>query len=173
MIQPRLAAVVAVARNGVIGRDGDLPWRIPSDLKNFKATTLGKPVMMGRKTWDSLPRKPLPGRPNIVVSRSMTETEGAQVVAETHAALQAARSAAQELGVDEVCLIGGAQLYTDLLAMTDRIYFTEVDLEPQGDAVFPALDPAQWHEVEATRFEAQPGDDAGFTLRILDRIAAA
>ncbi|MEE4248760.1 MAG: dihydrofolate reductase, partial [Kangiellaceae bacterium] len=83
---PRLAAVVAVAKNGVIGRDGDLPWRIPSDLKRFKAVTLGKPVVMGRKTWDSLPRKPLPGRPNFVVSRTLSEAEGATVFADTDAA---------------------------------------------------------------------------------------
>ncbi len=173
MPSPRLSAVVAVARNGVIGRDGDLPWRIPSDLKNFKATTLGKPVVMGRKTWDSLPRKPLPGRPNFVVSRSVSALEGAQVFADTAPTLEAARRAAKELGVDEVCLIGGARLYADLLPVTDRIYFTEVELDPEGDAVFPVLDLDQWKEVSATRFAPQPGDDAAFTVRILDRIAAA
>ncbi|MCP2669814.1 dihydrofolate reductase [Maricaulaceae bacterium EIL42A08] len=171
-IQPRLAAVVAVAKNGVIGREGDLPWRIPSDLKNFKATTLGKPVVMGRKTWDSLPRKPLPGRANIIVSRSMTEAEGAHVFPDTSSAIIAARTAALDAGVDEVALIGGARLYTDLLPLTDRIYLTEVDLEPEGDAHFPALDPDAWTEVSAQRFEAQPGDDAGFVVRILDRVAA-
>jgi dihydrofolate reductase len=169
---PRLAAVVAVAKNGVIGRDGDLPWRIPSDLKRFKAVTLGKPVVMGRKTWDSLPRKPLPGRPNFVVSRTLAEADGATVFADIDAAISAAQAAAQELGVDEVCLIGGARLYTDLLEQTDRIYFTEVDLEPEGDAVFPALDSAVWREVETERVEPQQGDDAGFTVRILDRVAA-
>jgi len=168
----RLAAVVAVAKNGVIGRDGDLPWRIPSDLKRFKAVTLGKPVVMGRKTWDSLPRKPLPGRPNFVVSRTLTETGGAEVFADADAALKAAHAAAEELGVDEVCLIGGARLYADLLDLTDRIYFTEVELEPVGDALFPTLDPAIWREVAAERVEPQPGDDAGFTVRILDRVAA-
>jgi dihydrofolate reductase len=168
----RLAAVVAVAKNGVIGRDGDLPWRIPSDLKRFKAVTLGKPVVMGRKTWDSLPRKPLPGRPNFVVSRTLSTADGATVFTETDAALEAARAAAEELGVEEVCLIGGARLYADLLDQTDRIYFTEVDLEPEGDAVFPALDPAVWREVETEHVAPQPGDDAGFTVRILDRMAA-
>ncbi len=172
MSAPKLAAVVAVARNGVIGRKGDLPWRIPSDLKNFKATTLGKPVVMGRKTWDSLPRKPLPGRANLVVSGSLAEAEGAHVFADTSSALIAARTAALEAGVDEVSLIGGARLYADLLPLTERIYLTEVDLEPEGDAHFPALDPAQWKEVSATRFAAQPGDDAGFVVRILDRVAA-
>ncbi len=173
MTRPRLAAVVAVARNGVIGRDGDLPWRIPSDLKRFKAVTLDKPVVMGRKTWDSLPRKPLPGRTNIVVSRTLAEAEGARVFASTEAALAAAERAAQDAGVDEICLIGGARLYADLLDRTDRIYLTEVDLAPQGDALFPALAPGQWREVDAERVEPQPGDDAGFTARILDRVTAA
>ena len=172
MTRPRLAAVVAVAKNGVIGRDGDLPWRIPSDLKRFKAVTLGKPVVMGRKTWDSLPRKPLPGRTNIIVSRSLEEAEGAMVCASIEAALAAAEIAALKADVEEICLIGGAQLYADLLEQTDRIYLTEVDLEPEGDARFADLDPGAWREVEAERVEAQPGDDAGFTVRILDRIAA-
>ena len=170
MSRIKLVSVVAVARNGVIGRDGDLPWRIPSDLKRFKAVTLGKPVVMGRKTWDSLPRKPLPRRANIVISRSLGDAVGAQVFADLELALEAARGAAVEAGVDEICLIGGAQLYRDLLDRTDRIYLTEVDLEPEGDARFPALDPVQWREVSAQRVDAAPGDDAGFTLRILDRI---
>lgn len=172
MTKPRLAAVVAVARNGVIGRDGDLPWRIPSDLKRFKAVTLGKPVIMGRRTWDSLPRRPLPGRPNYVISRTLDEAEDALVFNDPDQALAHARDAARALGVEEVCLIGGAQLYADLLALTERIYFTQVDLEPQGDAVFPHLDLAQWDETSAEAFSAQPGDDAGFTLRILDRLTA-
>lgn len=169
----RLAAVVAVAKNGVIGRDGDLPWRIPSDLKRFKAVTLGKPVVMGRKTWESLPRKPLPGRANIIVSRTLPAAEGATVCASVEAALAAAETAAREAGADEICLIGGARLYADLLDQTERLYFTEVDLAPEGDARFPDLDPGQWREVSAERVEAQPGDDAGFTLRILERVTAA
>ncbi|MFW6413183.1 MAG: dihydrofolate reductase, partial [Oceanicaulis sp.] len=107
MTRPRLVIVVAVAKNGVIGRDGDLPWRIPSDLKRFKAATLGKPVIMGRKTWESLPRKPLPGRANIVVSRSMSAAAGAQVVSTPEAALDAAAIAAAHAGAGEICLIGG------------------------------------------------------------------
>lgn len=169
MSDPKLVFVVAVGRNGVIGRDGDLPWRIPSDLKRFKQVTLGKPVVMGRKTWDSLPRKPLPGRPNFVISRSLGQADGADVFAEPAAALAAARASAQALGVDEVCLIGGAQLYRDLLDQADRLYLTEVELEPEGDAVFPALEASVWREVSAERVAAGPGDDAGFTLRVLDR----
>jgi dihydrofolate reductase len=171
--RPLLAVVVAVAKNGVIGRDGDLPWRIPSDLKRFKAATLGKPVIMGRKTWESLPRKPLPGRPNIIVSRSMSAAPGAQVVSSVEAALDAGAAAAAECGTGEVCLIGGARLYADMLDLVDRIYLTEVDLEPQGDVVFGALDPEAWREISAERVERGPDDDAGFTVRVLDRIKAA
>ncbi|MEQ8406292.1 MAG: dihydrofolate reductase [Oceanicaulis sp.] len=172
MTRPKLAIVVAVAKNGVIGAGGDLPWRIPSDLKRFKAATLGKPVIMGRKTWESLPRKPLPGRANIIVSRSMRAAGGAQVVSGADAALDAGAAAAAECGAGEICLIGGAQLYADMLARVDRIYLTEVDLEPQGDAVFPQLDPAQWREISAEPVAPGEGDDAGFTVRLLERRSA-
>jgi dihydrofolate reductase len=173
MTDPILAAVVAVARNGVIGRDGDLPWRIPSDLKRFKAVTLGKPVLMGRKTWDSLPKKPLPGRANFVISRTLSDADGAHVFADLDLGLAAARHEARRTGVDEVCLIGGARLYEALMARTDRIYLTEVDLEPQGDSSFPALDPTCWREISAERVEAGERDDAGFTLRVLERVHGA
>lgn len=161
--------MVAVAKNGVIGRDGDLPWRIPSDLKRFKATTLGKPVIMGRKTWESLPRKPLPSRPNIIVSKTMGAASGAQVVSSVEAALDSAAAAAAECGAGEVCLIGGARLYTDMLPLVDRIHLTEVDLEPEGDAYFPRLDPAHWREISRETVAPGEGDDAGFTVRLLER----
>lgn len=165
----RLAIVVARGRNGVIGTDGDLPWRIPSDLKRFKAVTLGKPVVMGRKTWDSLPRKPLPGRANIVVSRTLGAAGGAEVFADPEAALAAARDAAARDGADEICLIGGASLYAALLDRTDRLYLTEVDLAPDGEARFPDLDPQAWVERSSETVAKGSGDDAGFTLRVLDR----
>ena len=173
MADPVLAAVVAVAKNGVIGRDGDLPWRIPSDLKRFKEITLGKPVIMGRKTWDSLPRKPLPGRANLVVSRTLPGAEGAQVFCDLEEAVSAARREAQATGVDEICLIGGARLYAALLDRTRRIYLTEVDLEPEGDAYFPDIDPKAWREVRCERVDPGPRDEAGFTLRVLERIEGA
>lgn len=165
-----LSIVVAVARNGVIGRDNDLPWRIPSDLMNFKAVTLGKPVIMGRKTWDSLPRKPLPGRANIVVSRKLAVLDGAQVLADADAAAAAARAIAATDGASEVCLIGGAALYEALLPHTTRIYLTEVDLEPDGDAYFPMLNPVEWREVSAQAFDPAAGDDARFVIRVLERV---
>lgn len=165
-----LSIVVAVARNGVIGRGNDLPWRIPSDLKNFKATTLGKPVIMGRRTWDSLPRKPLPGRANFVVSRKVGALQGATVCNTPEDAVRKARQAAIEGGAGEACLIGGAALYEALLPLVARIYLTEVDLAPEGDAHFPVLDPREWREVSATAFDPQPGDDAGFVVRVMERV---
>lgn len=165
-----LSIVVAVAKNGVIGRGNDLPWRIPSDLKNFKATTLGKPVIMGRRTWDSLSRKPLPGRANFVVSRKSESLEGAVVCDTPEKALRKAREAARENGAGEVCLIGGAALYGALLPLVSRIYLTEVDLAPEGDTHFPVLNPPEWREVSAERVEAGEGDDAGFVVRVLERV---
>ena len=170
MTRPRLVIVVAVARNGVIGRDGDLPWRVPSDLKRFKAATLGKPVLMGRKTWDSLPRRPLPGRPNIVVSTSLSEAPGAILAADPESGLAAAMDCARQTGADEVCLIGGARLYAALLDRTDRIILTEIDLAPQGDAIFPALDPARWRQTSAGTVPPEPGDEAGYVVRVLHRV---
>ena len=165
-----LAIVVAVAKNGVIGRNNDLPWRIPSDLKNFKAVTLGKPVIMGRKTCDSLPRKPLPGRANIVVSRKLSSLGGAEVFANAGEAVAAAREIAAKDGAGEVCLIGGAALYEALLAQTTRIYLTEVDLLPEGDVEFPMLNPVEWREASAEHFEPATGDDAGYVVRVLERV---
>jgi dihydrofolate reductase len=139
----RIALVVARARNGVIGRDGDLPWRLKSDMAFFKAITMGKPIVMGRKTWESLPRKPLPGRLNLVVTRQDgLAAEGAEVCSTVNAALDRACEQAAADGVEEVCVIGGAQIYAATLDRADRLYITEVEADPDGDAVFPALDPA-------------------------------
>jgi dihydrofolate reductase len=160
----RIALVVAVARNGVIGRDGGLPWHISSDLKRFKEITMGKPLVMGRKTWESLPKKPLPGRHNIVITRQKGfVAEGATVVADAVAALQAAGDVA------EIAVIGGGEIYNLFLSSADRLYLTEVDLEVAGDTHFPAPDPALWVETAVERHPQGPRDSAAFTLRILDR----
>ncbi len=170
MKHPRIAFVVAVARNGIIGRRGDLPWRISSDLKRFKQITLGKPVIMGRKTWESLPRRPLVGRLNIVITRHHGyRAEGAVVVASIDEAIARAREAETE----EICVIGGSDIFRQFLPMADRLYLTEVDLEPEGDVFFPPLDPAQWRETSRETHPRAEGDDAGFILRVLDRTAAA
>lgn len=162
-----ISLVVAVSRNGIIGRDGGLPWHISSDLKRFKAITMGKPVIMGRKTWDGLPRKPLPGRTNIVITRAANfASEGAVVVANADAALAAAR---QEKA-DEICIIGGGEIYRLFLPMAGRIYLTEVQMDVVGDTLFPDLEQGAWREVSRDVVEAGPSDSAGFVLRVLERV---
>ncbi len=152
-----LCLIAALADNRVIGRDNQLPWHLPADLKHFKALTLGKPIIMGRKTWDSLGR-PLPGRLNLVVSRqSGLQLEGAEVFPTLEAALERAEAWAQANGADALMLIGGAQLYALGLARAQRLYLTRVALSPEGDAYFPALNPAHWqlHEEAAHVATAQ------------------
>jgi dihydrofolate reductase len=160
----RIAFVVAVSRNGVIGRAGGLPWHISTDLKRFKAITMGKPLIMGRKTWESLPKRPLPGRQNIVITRQKNyQAEGAVVVPDMASALAAA-------GEDEeICVIGGGEIYAMFFANADRIYLTEVDLEVDGDTWLPLIDPGQWHETAREIHPRGPNDSAAFVLRVLDR----
>jgi dihydrofolate reductase len=166
MTAPRVSLIVAVARNGVIGRDGGLPWRLSSDLKRFKRITMGKPVIMGRKTWESLPLKPLPGRLNIVVTRQRDfRAEGAEIVATPEVALAIACRQSPE----EVFVIGGGELFHHFLPMADRLYLTEVDIDAEGDATFPGLNTAEWREIEREEGVRTGRDDAGFTFRVLDR----
>ncbi len=167
---PILSIVVARAANGVIGRDGDLPWRLKSDLTLFKANTLGKPIIMGRKTWDSLPRKPLPGRMNLVLTRDGSfESEKAVVCESFMEAVQMAREQAQDDGVDEVCVIGGRALFEMALPKAKRLYITEVDATVDGDVTFPEFDEAAWVEVRRETHPAGDGDDHAFIFRVLER----
>ena len=153
-----LAMIAALGENRAIGIDNRLPWRLPADLKHFKALTLGKPVIMGRKTWDSLGR-PLPGRLNLVVSRQAGLTlEGAEVFASLDAALARAEAWAQAEDADELMLIGGAQLYAEALPRAARLYLTRVGLAPEGDACFPEIDGAAWRL--ASSIEHAAADDA-------------
>lgn len=169
MTNPKLTLVVAVAKNGVIGRDGKLPWRLSSDMKRFKAATMGKPVLMGRKTWDSLPRKPLPGRQNLILTRDADfKADGAWVYTDLAAMLAAARAMAKAAGAEEACAIGGAQLYNAVLPQADRIILTEVNLAPEGDAHLH-LDLAGWREISREAVAAGPNDDADFVVRALER----
>ncbi|RUM08376.1 dihydrofolate reductase [Rhizobium chutanense] len=158
MADIRKTIVVAVARNGVIGRDGDMPWRLSSDLKRFKALTLGKPVVMGRKTYDSI-GKPLPGRPNVVISRQATighpDVQMAHSLAE---AMTAAERLARETGVDEICIIGGGQVYTQAVDLADRMCITHVEADLDGDASFPAIDPDIWRAGETIAVPAGEKD---------------
>lgn len=165
-----VSIIVARAQNGVIGIDGDLPWRLSDDLKFFKATTKRKPIIMGRKTWDSLPFKPLPARDNIVLTRDQTFlAPGARVYSNFNAALEAGRSLARTKALDEVFIIGGASLYQAGLAFADRLYITEVDVSLKGDAIFPAFDESAFEEVSRQDIGANESNDYAFTIRTLKR----
>lgn len=174
MSLPAIVLVVARARNGVIGRDGDLPWRLRSDLQRFKAITIGKPCIMGRKTWESLPLKPLPGRLNVVLTRDEGwgedgQAKGALVCRTLDEAIEIAREQAGDDGVDEVCVIGGAGLFEAALPRAKRLYITEVEAEVDGDVVFPAFDATQWTEVAAEAHPAGEKDDHAFVFKVLER----
>jgi len=161
---------VARSRNGVIGKDGGLPWRIKSDLALFKSLTLFKPVIMGRKTWDSLPKRPLPGRLNVVLSRDGSfEPKGAVVCEQFREAVEIAREQAEEDGAEEVCVIGGHALFELALPLARRIYLSEVDVEVEGDVFFPAFDESQWREVRREAHAEGEEDDYGFVFRVLER----
>lgn len=161
---------VARAANGVIGRAGVLPWRLKSDLALFRTLTMGKPVIMGRRTWDSLPKRPLPGRFNIVLSRDGSFAPAGAVVCEDFSeAVEMAKEQAGEDGASEVCVIGGAALFKLALPRARRIYLTEVVATPEGDAFFPPFDEAAWTEVRREAHPAGDGDDHAFVFRVLER----
>jgi dihydrofolate reductase len=161
---------VARARNGVIGRDGGLPWRLSDDLKRFKAITLGKPLIMGRKTWESLPRRPLPGRMNVVLTRDGSyEARGALICETLAEAISIAREQAAEDGADEVCVIGGAALFKAAMPKARRMYLTEVEADIDGDVHFPAFDEAEWIEIERTAHPADDNNEYPVVHRVLER----
>jgi dihydrofolate reductase len=166
-----LVLVAAVAENGVIGRDNGLPWRLKSDMRRFRARTWGKPVVMGRKTFQSLAR-PLPGRTNIVVSRDRGFTApGVVVAADLRAALEAARGDALRRGADEIVVIGGAEIYAQTLPIADRLDLTLVKARPEGNICFPSIDPQAWREAERSEHKAGPEDAADFAFVSYERIA--
>ena len=161
---------LARARNGVIGHGGELPWRLRTDMRRFRTLTLGKGVIMGRKTWDSLPRRPLPGRLNLVLTRQPGfEAQGAVVCADFGEALAIAKEQAAEDGAEEVCVIGGADLFALALPRAQRIYLTEVEGEPAGDVAMPALDESGWREVSREAVPAGPDDEYPTIFRVLER----
>lgn len=168
-----IAFVVAVAKNGVIGRGGALPWRLRSDLKRFKALTMGKPMIMGRKTFDTIGR-PLPGRTTIVVTRQVDfGTEGVEVAHSWPEALKRAQDIAVASGAGEIAVIGGGQLFAEMLPEADRVYLTEVDATPTGDAFFPPLDPAEWRMLRREAHRAGPDDEYAFAFIDYERRRAA
>ncbi len=160
---PRLAAIAAVAENGVIGLGNRLPWHISSDLKHFKALTLGKPVIMGRKTFASLGRV-LPGRETIVVTRdsAFVAPQAVFVAPNPDAAVELATARAEILGAEEIIVAGGGEIFAALLDRLDRLYVTFVALAPPGDAFFPPLDWSKWREIRREAHAPQKGDDASF-----------
>jgi dihydrofolate reductase len=165
------AGPIARARNGVIGKDGRLPWRLKSDLAIFRAVTMGKPVIMGRKTWESLPKKPLVGRTNIVLSRDGSfEAKGALVCEDFSEAVQIGREQAEEDGRGEVCVIGGASLFELALKRASRLYLTEVEAEAEGDVRLSAIDERRWREVRREHHPASDVDEHPFTFRVLERV---
>ena len=158
-----IVLVVAVADNGVIGRDNAMPWRLGSDLKRFKALTLGKPVLMGRKTFLSIGR-PLPGRTNIVVSRDASfAAPGVLAAGDLAAALSAARGDALRRGADEIAVIGGTDIFAQCMPLADRLEITHVHARPEGDTYFPPIDESQWRAVARSEHPAGPRDEASFT----------
>ncbi|MBG0800071.1 dihydrofolate reductase [Methylocystis sp. H4A] len=168
-MEPKIVAVVARGRNGVIGVANGLPWRLSSDLKRYKARTWGKPMIMGRRTFESIGR-PLPGRESVVLTRDPHfRAEGAHVAASPAEALATARRLAALLGVDEIIIAGGEEIYRAFLDLTDVIELTEVALDIAGDAHFPALDPKDWREIAREAPPRGPKDEADFAFVTLER----
>jgi dihydrofolate reductase len=160
----RVNLVVAVARNGVIGRKGQLPWRLPSDLRQFRRITLGHPVVMGRVTHESIGRA-LPGRRNVVITRDSSRVAvGCEAVASLEAALKLL------MDEPEVMIIGGRGLYAEALPMADRLYLTEVLADVEGDVSFPPFEPADFKELECVGHPAEEGDEFACRFRVLERV---
>lgn len=166
----KVAAIVAAASNGVIGRNNQLPWHLPNDLKYFKAKTMGKPVVMGRKTFESI-GKPLPGRANIVVTTNRSySTEGIKVACSLDEAMKLAESQARVDGVEEFVIIGGAKLYAEALPHVDRLYLTEVKAEIEGDAYFDVADWAEWSEFAREDFVAEGLNPYDYSFVVYNRV---
>ena len=170
----QIAIYVAIAENGVIGSKGGLPWRLSTDLKRFKATTMGKPIVMGRKTWESFPKRPLPGRLNIVVTRDKAyRAEGAETASSLRDAIVLAEIRARCMaGVDEICVIGGGEIYRQALPLADRLHVTHVLASVDGDTVFPAIDPTVWRLASSQDVPAGEKDSHATRYAVYERRAA-
>ncbi|CDP52368.1 Dihydrofolate reductase [Devosia sp. DBB001] len=167
----KIAMIAAVGSNGVIGAGNAMPWRLPSDFAHFKRTTMGKPLIMGRKTFESI-GKALPGRINIVVTRQKGyQPDGVLVIDSLDAAIDHARTIAEAEGVDEVFIGGGGELYREAMPLADRLYITEVDLAPQGDTVFPSIDHNVWVVVDEPEVPLTGKDTASFRVKVYERRA--
>ena len=169
MSEPELVALVAVARNGVIGAGNTIPWRLSSDMKRFKALTMGKPLIVGRRTYESFPRA-LPGRRLIVVTRDPAFAAPDTIVAPSpKAALDAARAAAREMDATEIVVGGGSDIYLALMPWINRIELTEVAIDPEGDTFLPPFDMTMWRETRREPQPRGPKDEADFTYVTLKR----
>ncbi|MFY8114344.1 MAG: dihydrofolate reductase [Rhabdaerophilum sp.] len=158
----RIVIVAAVARNGVIGRENRLLWRLKTDMRHFRALTMGRPILMGRKTFDSI-GKPLPGRHSVVITRDPGWShEGVAVAHDPEAGLALARALAARHGQDEVIIGGGSEIYRHFMPLADRLEITEVELAPEGDARFPRIDPQIWRETSRQSFTKNADDEAEF-----------
>ena len=174
MSEPRIIIVVAMAENGVIGRDGDMPWKLSTDLKRFKALTMGKPLVMGRKTFESVGGKPLPGRPHVIVSRGPAiDVAGVETAGSLDEALARAKTIAIASGVDMVCVAGGGEIYRQALPLADMLYVTHVEALIDGDTVFPPIDPAVFEKVEETAVPAGEKDNYPTRYAVYRRRPAA
>ena len=168
--EPIIALVVAMGENRAIGRGGSLPWHLRSDMRYFREITMGRPVLMGRRTFRSLPRV-LDGRLNIVLTRDRGFVAPDAVMAHSlEEGLAAARASAQRTGAKEIMIIGGEDVFREVLPQTDRIYLTEVHASPEADTWFPALDMSAWREVSREAHAAGPKDDHPFSFVVLDRV---
>jgi dihydrofolate reductase len=164
-----VAMIAAVARNGVIGAADGMPWYLPSDFAHFKRTTMGKPIVMGRKTFESI-GKPLPGRANIVVTRQPGYApDGVTVADSLAAALELAEIAAQASGANEIVIGGGGEIYREAMPLADRLYITHVDAAPPGDTTFPPIEPGLWEVVAAPAVLADPRDTASYRVNVYAR----
>jgi dihydrofolate reductase len=162
-VRPEIVLIVAVAENGVIGSAGSIPWRLKTDQQRLKTMTMGKPVVMGRKTFESL-RRPLPGRTNIVVTRDANFRAAGAVVTTSFADARAvALGDALRRLATEIAVIGGAEIYAQWMGFADRLEVTEVHAKPEGDTTFAAIDPADWEEVSRVRNSATSDDSADFS----------
>jgi dihydrofolate reductase len=165
---------VAIAESGVIGSKGGLPWRLSTDLKRFKAATMGKPIIMGRKTWESFPTRPLPGRLNIVVTRDKAyHAEGGETAGSLPDAVALATIRGRCMtGVDEICVIGGGEIYAQALPLADRLHVTHVLAKVDGDTVFPPIDPAVWRLASSEDVPAGEKDTHATCYAVYERRAA-
>jgi dihydrofolate reductase len=166
----KVSLIVAVAENGVIGKNGGMAWRLPSETKYFKETTIGKPVVHGRKSFEALGKKPLPKRPNIIVTRKMDyAAENVDIAHSVPEAIEKAKAAALRTGVDEIFIAGGAEIYAEALEVADYLYITDIHGRPEGDTYFPPFDSRDWHEIKREVRHMRPAEEYDYTIRILER----